>query len=65
MNKMRDQLLLLMTGLAFAGIAYLLFAVAGEYTLVIFMAIGLFVTSADNARLRRELKKLKEPRAES
>lgn len=63
MSKLRDQILLLLAGVLFAGIAAALFHWGGTDSIAIFLAIGMFVVSADNRRLRQEIKKLRDGRS--
>jgi len=64
-TKTRDQLLLLAVGLACAAFAALFFRFAGSDAWVVLLGLSLFAMTADNARLRREIKRLRAERDDS
>ena len=53
---MKDQLLLLLSGLVCAGCAWLFFWYLGSDAFIVLASVMLVCTSVDNARLRRRLR---------
>lgn len=60
MNSLKDQLLLLAAGLGCAFVAWAIFHFAGDQAWLLIVTLTLIGVSADNARLRRRLRRRDE-----
>ena len=55
MNIVKDSILLLLTGIVCAGLAWVFWHFVGEHGVVIILLLGMAGLAADNRRLRRRL----------